>query len=80
MQNKIKELTTQRDSVNNEYRRAVNKIIDLKKEKKSYEELKKRVEDFFDSTDKEMKYDFNGFDKDGVHKDTGKKYDPNGFD
>ena len=41
-QNKIKELTTQRDSVNNEYRRTVNKILELKKERKIYEGLKKR--------------------------------------
>ena len=27
-----------------------------------------------------MKYDFNGFDKDGIHKDTGRGYDLNGFD
>ena len=27
-----------------------------------------------------MKYDFNGFDKDGFHKDTAKKHDNNGFD
>ena len=40
-QNKIKELTTQRDSVNNEYRRTVNKILELKKERKIYEGLKK---------------------------------------
>ena len=58
MQNKIKELTTQRDSINNEHRRAVDKMLEIKKEKKLYEELKKEVE----------KYDFNGFDKDGVHK------------
>ena len=24
-------------------------------------------------------YDFNGFDKDRIHKDTGKHYDSNGF-
>ena len=78
LQNKIKELTTQRDSVNNEHRRAVDKMLELKKDKK-YEELKKDVENFFHFTSKEMKYGFNGFDKDGVHKDTGKYYDPNGF-
>ena len=46
LQNKIKELTTQRDSVNNEHRRAVNKMLELKKEKKLYEELKKRLKIF----------------------------------
>ena len=35
LQNKIKELTTQRDSANNEHRRAVDKILNLKKEKKN---------------------------------------------
>ena len=78
MQNKIKELTTQRDSINNEHRRSVDKMLELKKEKTIYEELKKEVENFFDFTNKEIKYDFNDFDKDGVHKDTGKNYDPNG--
>ena len=52
-------------------------MLELKKEKKLYEELKKEVENFFDFTNKEIKYDFNGLD--GVHKDTGKHYDPNGF-
>ena len=79
LQYKIKELTAQRVSINNEHRRAVNKMLELKKEKKLYEELKKDVENFFDFTNKEIKYDSNGFDKDGNHKDTGKNYDPNGF-
>ena len=79
LQNRSKELTTQRDSVNNEYRRAVDKMLELKKEKKLYEELKKDVENFYDFTNKEIKYDFNDFDKDGVHKDTGKYYDLNSF-
>ena len=84
MQNKINELTNQKRSVSNEYRRAINKIIELKKEKKlyeeSYEELYENVEKFFDFEEKKKKYDFNGFDVDGVHKDTGNGYDPNGFD
>ena len=46
LQNKIKELTTQRDSVNNEHRRAVNKMLELKKERKIYEELYKDVEKY----------------------------------
>ena len=54
-------------------------MLELKKEKKLYEELKKEVEKFFDFTNKKIKYGFNGFDKDGVHKDTGKYYDHNGF-
>ena len=38
------------------------------------------LKNFFDFEEKKIKYDFNGFDEDGVHKDTGKSYDPNGFD
>ena len=33
LQNKIEELTTQRDSINNEHRKAVNKMLKLKKNK-----------------------------------------------
>ena len=80
LQNKIKELTTQRDSVNNEHRRAVNKMLGLKKEKKLYEELKKDVENFFDFTNKEIKYDFNGFNSYGINVNTNDKYDSKGFD
>ena len=79
LQNKIEKLTTQQDYINNEHCKAVNKMLKLKKEKKLYEELKKDVENLFDFTNKEIKYDFNGFDKDGVHKDTAKSYNPNGF-
>ena len=57
LRNKIEELTTQRDFINNEHRKAVNKMLNLKKEKKLYEELKKDVENFFDFTNKEIKYD-----------------------
>ena len=57
LRNKIEELTTQRDFINNEHRKAVNKMLNLKKEKKLYEELKKDVENFFDFTSKEIKYD-----------------------
>ena len=83
MQNKINELNRQKTSINNEHRRAVNKIKNLKKEKKiheeSYEELYKNVERFFDFEEKKIKYDFNGFDEDVIHNDTGKYYDLNGF-
>ena len=52
LQNKIKELTSQKNSINNEHPRAVKKIKDLRKEKKlyeeSYEELYENVENFFD--------------------------------
>ena len=57
LQNKIEELTTQRDFITNEHRKAVIKMLNLKKEKKLYEELKKDVEFFFDFTNKEIKYD-----------------------
>ena len=68
LQKKIKDITTQRDSINNEHHHAVEII--KKREKKVFKELEEK-----------MKYDKgNGFDKDGVHKDTGTKYDPNGFD
>ena len=79
LQNKIKELTIQRDSINSEHLRAVNKMLEPKKEKKLFEELRKEVENFFDFTNKEIKYHFSGFDKDGVHKDTDKYYDSSGF-
>ena len=38
-------------------------MLELKKEKKLYGELKKEAEKFFDFTNKEINYDFNGFDK-----------------
>ena len=72
-------MTNQKNSINNEHRRAVNKIINLKKEKKNYEELYENVEKFFDFKEKKIKYDFNGFDEDGIYKDTGKHYDLNSF-
>ena len=40
---------------------------------KTREELDKTKDELHDS------HDFNGFDEDGIHKDTGKHYDPNGF-
>ena len=52
LQNKIKELTTQRDSVNNEHCRTVNKILELKKEKREFEELEKEIKVFFNNTSK----------------------------
>ena len=82
MQNKINELNSQKNSINNEHHRAVNKIKNLKEKKiyeESYEELYKNVENFFDFEEKKIKYDFNGFDEDGIHNDTGKYYDLNGF-
>ena len=68
MQNNINELTRQRDSVNNEHRRAVDKIKILKEQKKIYENLEEKIE-----------YDFNGFDEDGINKDTGNNYNLNDF-
>ena len=73
-------MTSQKNSINNEHRRAVHKIKNLKKEKKfyeeSYEELYENVENFFDFEEKKK---INDFDEDGIHKDTGKHYDLNGF-
>ena len=48
------------------------------------EELKDELDktkDELDETKDELhdSHDFNGFDEDGIHKDTGKHYDPNGF-
>ena len=47
-------------------------MLEFKKEIKiyeeSYNELYEDVEKIFYFTNKEMKYDFNGFDKDGFHK------------
>ena len=40
---------------------------------KTKDELDKTKDELHDS------HDFNGFDKDGIHKDTGKHYDPNSF-
>ena len=60
-------MTLRINSVNNEHRKAVDKIKILKEQKK-YENL-----------GEEIKYDFNGFDEDGIHKDTGKHYDLNDF-
>ena len=40
---------------------------------KTKDELDKTKDKLHDS------HDFNGFDEDGIHKDTGKHYDPNGF-
>ena len=56
LKNKINELTSQKNSINNEHRRAVSKIKNLKQEKniydKSYEELYENVEKFFDFEEK----------------------------
>ena len=50
LQNKINEFTSQKNSINNEYRRSVYKIKDLKEKKLyevSYEELYENVEKIF---------------------------------
>ena len=56
LKNKINELTSQKNSINNGHRRAVSKIKNLKQEKniydKSYEELYENVEKFFDFEEK----------------------------
>ena len=119
MQENIKKTISQKNSINNEYRKSVD-IIKKYKESKKYEdileavgrikELEKDLEGSHKSIDvittiytdnlekiKKMeedlenahktidiftknKYDPNGFDIYGNHKDTGNKYDPHGFD
>ena len=66
LQNKIKELETQKNSINSKFRRTIN-IIKKKKESEKSEKFMK-------------KYDSNGFDENGIHKDTFTRYNPNGFD
>ena len=79
LQNKINELTTQKKN-NNEHIRAVNKTKKLKSEKKEYEESYEELREYVEKNFEEKKNDFNGFDENDIHKDTGKHYDPNGFD
>ena len=64
--------------LNKNYESLLNKYFQLRKNTKdTSEELK----DELDKTKDELhdSYDFNGFDEDGIHKDTGKHYDSNGF-
>ena len=53
LQNKIKDIITQRDSINNEYRHAVNVIKKLKKEKRETKELEKEFKGLFNNISKE---------------------------
>ena len=48
LQNKIKELETQKDSINNELRHAVKVIKNLKKKGKEYEEYEEFMKKFYD--------------------------------
>ena len=53
LQNKIKDITTQRDSINNENRHVVNVIKKLKKEKRETKELEKEFKEFCNNISKE---------------------------
>ena len=66
LQNKIKELETQKNSVNSKFRRRIN-VIKKKNESEKSEKFMK-------------KYDSNGFDENGIHKDTFTRYNTAGFD
>ena len=91
MQENIKKIISQRDSVNIEHHRAVDTTKKYKESKKYDDNLKamekmkgleKDLENAYKLIDiiSKNKYDNNGFDIYGNHKDTGNKYDPNGFD
>ena len=49
--------------------------------RKNMTDTSEELKDELDKTKDELhdSHDFNGFDKDGIHKDTGKHYDSNGF-
>ena len=49
--------------------------------RKNMNDTSEELKDELDKTKDELddSHDFNGFDEDGIHKDTGKHYDPNGF-
>ena len=66
LQNKIKELETQKNSINSKFCRTI-KVIKKKKESEKSKTFMK-------------KYDSNGFDENGVYKNTFTRYNPNGFD
>ena len=91
MQENIKKITSQRDSVNIEHRRAADTIKKYKESKKYDDNLKtmketEGLEEDLENAYKlidiisKNKYDNNGFDIYDNHKDTGNKYDPNSFD
>ena len=86
----FKKITSQRDSVNVEHRRTVDTIKKYKESKKyddnlktmkKMEGLEEDLENAYKSIDiiSKNKYDNNGFDIYGNHKDTDNKYDPNGL-
>ena len=71
--------------LNKKYNRLLLKHFQLRKNMNdTSEELKDELDktkDELDKTKDELhdSHDFNGFDEDGIHKDTGKHYDPYGF-
>ena len=90
-QENIKKITSQRDSINSEYRRSID-IIKKYKESKKYEDnlklmekiegLEEDLENAYKTIDilAKNKYDSKHFDIYDNHKDTGNRYDSNGFD
>ena len=90
MQENIKKITSQKDSVNVEHHRAVDTIKKYKEFKKYDDNLKamekmKGLEEDLENAYKlidiisKNTYDNNGLDIYVNHKDTGNEYDPNGF-
>ena len=84
MQENIKKITSQRDSINNEHRRAVNTLKKYRESKKyddnlktikEMKELKEDLENAYKTIDTLIrnKYDPNNFDIYGNHKDPGNK-------
>ena len=84
LQNKIKELETQKNSINSKFCRTIN-VIKKKKESEEPENFMKKYDsNGFDQNDIHKytftRYNPNGFNKDGLHKNADNKYDPDGYD
>ena len=64
--------------LNKKYNRLLLKHFQLRK---NMNDTSEELKDELDKTKDELhdSHDFNGFDEDGIHKDTGKHYDPYGF-
>ena len=63
------------------YNSLLLKHFQLRKNMKDTSEELDKIKDELDKTKDKLhdSHDFNGFDEDGINKDTGKHYDPNGF-
>ena len=78
---KIKDIQSKKNTINNELAHAVHIIRKKYPEKlKIFEEVKNAV--FKEEPEETEKYNFDkeGFDEGGLHKDTGAKYNSEGFD